>query len=260
MNIYVMVDMEGISGICRASQVMQGSADYERSRKFLTWDVNACVEGCFDGGAKKVLVRDAHSSGFNFIWDELDPRAEYIQGDSQRERMPGIASCDGLVLLGYHAMAGTAEAILEHTMSSAGWQNFWLNGVKSGELAIDAGIAGDHGVPVIMVSGDDKVCAEARRFLKGAVAVQVKKGLSREGGFLLAKEKAHKLISEGAANATRACRRISPLKIKHPVKMRLELVSKGKLPAERGGLKIINGRTYEVTGTDVENALKLITG
>ena len=63
--------------------------------------------------------------------------------------MPDIDDFDGLILLGYHAMAGTPEAILEHTMSSAGWQNFYMNGVKSGELAIDAGMAGDHGVPML---------------------------------------------------------------------------------------------------------------
>ena len=260
MNIYVMVDMEGISGICRASQTGSAPADYEKGRRYLTWDVNACVKGCIDGGARKVIVRDAHSTGYNFIWDELDPRAEYVQGDSQRERIPGIYSCDGLILLGYHAMAGTQEAILEHTMSSASWQNFWINGVRSGEIAIDAGIAGDHNVPVIMVSGDDKACAEAKRFLNGVHTAVVKKGLSREGGFLLPKEKAHRLISDTAANAVKACRRIKPLKIRHPVKMRLELVSKGKLPSERKDLKIIDGRTYEVIGADVEKALKLITG
>jgi D-aminopeptidase len=51
-----------------------------------------------------------------------------------------------------------------------------MNGKKCGEVAIDAGIAGDHGVPTIMVSGDDKVCKEARKFIKGVQTVQVKKG------------------------------------------------------------------------------------
>ncbi|OGV56164.1 MAG: hypothetical protein A2X45_11765 [Lentisphaerae bacterium GWF2_50_93] len=253
-----MVDMEGVSGICRVSQVMQGQPDYDKSRKYITWDVNSCVKGCFDGGAKRVLVRDAHCTGFNLLWDELDPRAEYIQGDSGTERMPGLDSFDGMILLGYHAMAGTSSAVLEHTMSSAGWQHFWLNGAKAGEIAIDAGIAGDHNVPVIMVSGDDKACAEARRLLRGVVTAEVKKGLSREGAILLAKDKAHMLIAECAAAAVRNFGNVKPLRIRRPVKMRLELVSKSKVPGERDNLKVINGRTYEVTGPDVEKALKLL--
>ena len=94
-----MVDMEGISGICRSSQVKQEGEHYQAGRRYLTFDVNACVDGCFAGGAKKVVVRDAHSYGYHFIWEELDHRAEYIQGTSPIERMPDIESFDGLILL-----------------------------------------------------------------------------------------------------------------------------------------------------------------
>jgi D-amino peptidase len=255
MKIFVMVDMEGISGICRSSQVGGDPSDYAAARRFMTWDANACVEGCFAGGAGKVVVRDAHGSGFNFVWDELDPRAEYVQGRSGAERMPEIGSFDGLILLGYHAMAGTPQAVLEHTMSSRAWQNFWMNGRRCGELAIDAGIAGDHGVPTILATGDDKLCREARRFLPGVVTVQVKKGLDVEGARLLPKEPAHKRIAAGAAKAVRRCKEIRPFRVKHPVRMRLERVSRGRVPAARPGLKVIDGRTYEVTGPTVEQAL-----
>ena len=57
-----------------------------------------------------------------------------------------------------------------------------MNGIKCGEMAIDGGAAGDRDVPVIMVSGDDKCCKEARRFFRDVVTVQVKKGLDVEGG------------------------------------------------------------------------------
>ncbi len=181
VNIFIMVDMEGISGICRKSQVLPEGEHYEQGRRYLTWDVNACVSGCFEGGAAKVTVRDAHGGGYHLIWEELDRRASYIQGSSPEYRMPGIADYDGLILLGYHAMAGTPRAVLEHTMSSRHWQNFLLNGKPAGEVAIDAGIAGDSDVPLIMVSGDDKLCAEAKVLLPETVAVETKQGLDVEG-------------------------------------------------------------------------------
>ena len=258
MNIFVMVDMEGISGICRSSQVMSTEGDYQAARRFMTWDANACVDGLVAGGAKKVVVRDAHASGFNFLWEELDDRAEWIQGSSGRQRMPDIASFDGLVLLGYHAMAGTPEAILEHTMSSRAWQNFRMNGVRCGELGIDAAMAGDHGVPTILASGDEKLCREARRFIRGIVAVQVKKGLDCQGGQLLPRDRAHELIRRGAAEAVGRCRKIKPYRVRHPVRMRLELVSRGKVPAGRPGVKVIDGRTYEVVAPTVEEALRAL--
>ncbi|MBD3243295.1 MAG: aminopeptidase, partial [Chitinivibrionales bacterium] len=123
MKIFVMVDMEGISGVVRAEQVGLDGVHYETARRYATADVNACVRGCLDGGARSVIVRDAHSGrGFNLVWESLDEGARYIQGDPAT-RMPGIERCDGLILLGYHAMAGTPGAILEHTMSSRHWQN-----------------------------------------------------------------------------------------------------------------------------------------
>lgn len=258
MKIFVMVDMEGISGICRVSQVIQDGAHYQVARRYLTMDVNACVDGCLAGGATKVMVRDAHGCGYHFIWEELDSRAEYVQGRSPVERIPGIASCDGLILLGYHAMAGTPAAILEHTWSSKNWQNFWINGKKCGEIALDAGIAGDHGVPTIMVSGDDKACNEARQFIKSVITAQVKKGLDIEGGILLPKEQAHRLIRESAARAVKACGKMRPYKVRRPVSMRLELVSRGPLPVARKHVKIIDGRTCEVTGPNVEETLNLL--
>jgi D-amino peptidase len=261
MNIVVMVDMEGISGICRKSQVRPDGEHYQAARRYLTWDTNACVDGCFRGGADRVTVCDAHGSGFNFVWEELDPRASYAQGAGRRgPRLPGIEKADGMILLGYHAMAGTPQAILEHTMSSAEWQNFWLNGRKAGEVAIDAGLAGDHGVPTLMVSGDDKVCSEARRLIKGVVAVEVKQALDLEYGILLPREVAHERIRDGAARAVRQCRKIRPFKVRRPVRMRLELVSRGVVPAGRAGVRVIDGRTYEVTGPTVEAALQLLCG
>jgi D-amino peptidase len=258
LNIFVMVDMEGISGICRKSQVSKEGEHYQTGRHYLTADVNACVAGCFKGGAKKVVVRDCHGGGYHFIWEKLDDRAEYLQGNTFLERIPDIESFDGLILLGYHAMAGTPQAILEHTMSSKSWQNFWMNGKKCGEIAIDAGIAGDHGVPTIMVSGDDKACKEARAFIKGIITAQVKKGLDVEGGILLSKTQAHKIIQANTAKAVKMCKEISPYKVPSPVTMRLELVSRGTVPATRKHVKVIDGRTYEVVGSNVENALNLL--
>jgi D-amino peptidase len=257
MKIFVMVDMEGISGIVRTSQVNAGEMHYEDGRRYLTQDTNACVAGCFEGGAKKVVVVDAHSSGFNFLWHDLDPRAQYIQGDSEM-RMPSIDSFDGLILLGYHAMAGTQEAILEHTWSSRNWQNLWINGNKAGEIALDAGIAGDHGVPTIMVSGDDKACREARRILKGVATVQVKKGLACMGGQLLSMETAHRRIREGAAQAVGNCKESKPYRIKSPVTMRLECVSRTPMPIHKPDARIIDGRTFEVKSETVEGALRLL--
>lgn len=260
MNVYVMVDAEGLCGIHLVSQVMSDGAHYQEFRQYMTDEINACVEGLKAGGAGQVLVRDAHASGSNARWSGLTSLADgYIMGTSPHERLPGIESCDALVLLGYHAMAGTAGAILEHTMSSRQWQNFWMNGRKCGEVAIDAAIAGERDIPVILVSGDDKVCAEAEDFLPGVVTAQVKKGLALEGAIHLPREKAYDLIRAKCAEAVQKAIQgnFQPYRIEHPVTLRLELVERGQIAdvLKRPDIRHIDGHTYEVQAETVEAAL-----
>jgi D-amino peptidase len=160
-----------------------------------------------------------------------------------------------MILLGVHARAGTRAAVLEHTMSSTGWQSFWLNGVQAGEIAIDAGIAGDVDVPTIMVSGDDKACTEARRWIPGVLTAQVKTGLSSTGARLLSREAAHRLITETSEAACRSLGGIRPLVHAKPVTMRLELIERGRIP-RRPEIALIDGRTYEVSGATTREALE----
>jgi len=259
MRVYIAVDMEGISGILRNDQVSAEAREYPTGRRYMTWDVNACVAGCFEGGATAVSVRDIHGNGCNLVWEELDSRVRLIQqGWEVPRRLPLFDEHDALILLGYHAMAGTPHGILEHTMSSSHWQNFWLNGRKAGEIAIDMGIAGDHGKPVILVSGSEKACAEARAWMPGVVVAPVKKDLDLHGGALLSKEKAHALIAERAAEAVRKAASIRPLRIRRPVRMRLEKVSRSRLPEAKVGVRVLDGRTYEVVGKDVESTLNML--
>jgi D-aminopeptidase len=109
-----------------------------------------------------------------------------------------------------------------------------------------------------MASGDDKLCREARAFVKGIVAVEVKKGLGVEAGILLPPARARQRIRTGAAKAVAQCARIKPFKVARPVRMRLELVSRGRVPCNRPGVKVVDGRTYEVRADSVETALNLL--
>lgn len=262
MKVFIMVDIEGISGIINSAQGLPGNPDYNEGRRYMTWDVNACVEGCIAGGASEIVVRDAHYMGRNLIWEELFPKAEYLIGKMGKSRMPGVADCDAVILLGYHSMAGTPGGILEHTMSPEGWQNFWVNGRLHGEFGIDAALAGCHDKPVIMVSGDDKVCAEAESFVPGIFKAQVKSGLTRFGGRLLSKDAAHELIRTKAAEAVKNYKNIKPYKVPGPVTMRLELVSWHDVPSaeDKPYMKIIDGRTFEVTGDTFDQAWYRLSG
>ena len=215
----------------------------------------ACRQNAgFRGGAESVLVYDGHGGGENVLWEELDERATLLAGQKGPGRFPLLPGHDGLILLGYHARAGTAAAVLEHTYSSARIQNLWLNGKPAGEFAVDAAIAGEMRVPVIMTSGDDKLCMEAREWLPGVVACEVKKGMHTMGAALVPKEEAHRPVAESACEAIGMIGRAPPLRIASPVTLRVEVTERTNLPRPREDLVHIDGRTYEITADSVEAA------
>lgn len=255
MKICIFVDMEGISGISGSEFVTTGSHLHSEGRLYYTQDVNACVQGCFDAGAEGVLVRDGHGSGNHILTDKLDQRAELIQGHTDR-RFPFLDEFDAIILLGYHAMAGTPGALLEHTYSSATVQNLWLNDRKIGEIGIDAVVAGELGKPIIMVSGDDKACAEAADWIPGVVTCQVKTGITCQSARLLPLEKAHELIRTKAVEAINKMNDIAPVVPAKPAVMRLEMME--RIPVRnamsRPDYKVLDARTCEVTADTVEEA------
>ena len=202
MKIYIAVDMEGISGIYSPEYVMTSGRHYAAGQRLLTADVNAAVRGAFDGGADEVIVADVHGGSGNILVENLDPRALLLAGNHLPSRFPFLdASVDGMFLIGYHAMAGTRMANLEHTMSSASWHRFCVNGTPYGEVEIDAEIAAECGVPVIMVSGDDKLCEESRAWLGNIETAMVKQGLARQSALCLSPARGNEVVYSHARRA-----------------------------------------------------------
>ena len=258
MNVYLMVDIEGISGVYTKAQVFVSEGRIAEGRKYMTDDINACMRGLKEAGVDKIYVQDCHGSGNTVNWSDISDDADYvISGEVRDKRFPGIEDCDAVILLGYHAMAGAHAAILEHSWSSMKIQNLWVNGEKAGEILMDAVIAGEYGKPIIMVSGDDKACSEAKAILPDTVTAEVKKGLSTFGGMLLPPAKAHKLIQEKAKEAVLAFEKIKPFSIPKPVEIQIELIERTLLPYENRhpGITHIDGRTFKITADTMEEAL-----
>lgn len=255
MNIMIFCDMEGIGGVFRKSQVTLNESGYQEARSYMTQEINTCVNACFDSGVRNVVVRDVHAGCNNIIWEAIDKRIEYmIAGNPGKKRFEGIEKFDGLILLGYHAMAGTSRAILAHTASLT-WQNCLLNGKKIGEFALDAIRAGKYNIPVIMTSGDDKLCTEAKSFIRNVVTVKVKDGLSWESGKLLPLERVNKKIYNGTVMALRKHSNIKPFKVQGNVTLRVEFIMEVPLALMRKDINFIDGKTCEATGPDVENLI-----
>ena len=255
MKIYICTDMEGISGVVGSDFVLPEGRFFQDGRRYLTDDMNACIEACFKGGASEVVIRDGHAAGNNAHWDKLDARATIIQGNTGRERYPLMSGSDAAIMLGYHAMAGTTQSVLEHTFSSAAIQNLWLNDELIGEFGIDAAIFGELGIPSILVTGDDKTCKEAAALVPDIVQAQVKIGYSTQGAVSLSRSKAHALIHGKTIEALGKIKSIKPFTVTHPVTLRREAVER-QIPTltHSPEVKYISARMVETTAPTVEEA------
>lgn len=229
IKIYVNTDLEGISGVFKFDQTREKDTPLNiQACEYFMGDVAAVVRGLRDGGATEVVVLDGHGSQA-VIPDMMEPGAKYITG-RPRPGAGNLSALDssfaGMVMLGFHAMMGTPDGVLNHTQSSRTENRYWYNGVESGELAQSALIAGYYGVPVIMVTGDEATTREARKFFgNNIVIVAVKKGLSREAAILYPFEETRQALYEGAKRAISVISSCKPYTIDTPIKVRMQYLN-----------------------------------
>jgi D-amino peptidase len=181
MRILISADMEGATGVTWPADVEPGTEQWQRCRAMFTSDVNAAVAGFFDGGADQVVVNEAHATMRNLLLEDLDDRASMLTGRHKDLSMvEGIQdpAVHGVAFVGYHTGAGT-DGVLAHTYLANSITGVWVDGEPASEGRLNALVAAEYGVPVILVTGDDLTCADAGGYAPAARAVAVKECVSR---------------------------------------------------------------------------------
>jgi D-amino peptidase len=264
MKILIAADMEGISGVTNWNQVTQDHFEYPRFRAIMTQDVNAAIQGAFEGGASQVVVTDGHGSGSNILVEELDPRARLNSGNTTPYAMvQGIDSgdFDGVFFVGYHARSGTANAILAHTWSSIRIANVWLNGILMGEYGLNAALCGHFGAPVLLMTGDQTACAQATELLGDLVTAEVKQATSFSSAECLPPKVAQVMIRVAATQAVEQLREgkgPKPFTVTEPVKGTLEfrLVEMADNACRLPGARRLDGTKIEFSSPDMPTAYR----
>lgn len=256
MEVILMTDLEGMSGVDRLEQVSEvGTPGHRYALERLMLDVNAAVDGAFAGGATRVYVVDGHGGGKNFLEDLLSPRATWLKQKGQWQDYIKAGRIAAYMEVGCHAMAGTINGFLDHTQSSRTWFNYIVNGRKSGEIAQGAIFAGAYGVPFVMVSGDEAACVEAKAFLGDLACAVVKYGVGRNKARLVDPQKALDLIREAARDGMGMIDKIKPYRPLLPLELILEVnrsdaadeIMQRRTDAERLDARTIRRTVHEIT-------------
>ncbi len=264
-KIFISADMEGIWGVVHANQTSQASPEYTAARKWMVDDVNAVIAGLLEGGAGEVVVNDSHGSMRNISAEALNPKAALISGSPKPlSMMQGIdATYDGVVLVGYHARAGSALAILDHTISGGTIRAIRVNGREFPEMGLNAAIAGYYKVPVIMLSGDTETCAQAMSLFGDAfVTAAVKQATGRFAAQMLPQDEARARLREAAKQAVSRAGKVPPFRIEPPYTFEVEFLTSGQaeLPLMLPGVKRPSPRSVSFTATDYIEGFKMLRG
>ncbi len=250
------------SGIVHSSQCGGQTGEYQAGRLLMTGDLNAAIEGAFNAGVQDVVVSDAHGGKRNILPEELHQDAVIYRGHPKPwSMMTGIDDeYDAAFYVGYHAMKGTENGVLAHTISGGTVAGIWINGREVGEFGINAGLAGYFDIPSIMVTGDYVFAQEAKSFVPNIHTAIVKWGTGRRSAKCLHPVKARGLIRKTAKHAVENFKEISPLRYKEPVEFQLKFTNSGGGDAcyDLLYLERVDGRTVKAVFDDYSSMFRAL--
>lgn len=258
-RLLIVTDMEGVGGVNNAEeQLLPGQRRFEESRRLLTGEVNAAVEGALKGGASEIVIWDGHDGSRALAIDEIHPRARLIQGrPTPANYYLAEKLYDGILFVGQHAMAGAKNSVLAHSQSFS-VQNIFLNGRAVGEIGQVAAIAGYFHIPVIMLAGDQAACDELLALQPKAETVAVKRLVGSASTWSLSHAEARAKIEAAARRAVERIREFAPWRIEGPVELKFEYYPDSPglsaTALSRGESKQVSPRTVTYRGRTVLEA------
>ncbi len=263
LKAFISVDLEGMPYIVTPSQLGLKGTLYEEARKIATKVTLIVADELHKNGFEEVVVADSHGPMVNLHVEDLPEYMEIVRGFPRPLSMvAGIEECDAAVFLGYHAKFGTAKSSFDHTYSGGNIRKVEVNGVEVSEFLLNAYVAGELHVPVIVVAGEAQLIKEdVKNFAPWVVAVILKNSLSRVSAKSPSMTKIEKELREATRRAASSFKPGATDKLliaKKPVNMRVTfLVSHFADVAELlPTAKRVDGLTIEYTAKSMVEAYK----
>ena len=262
LKIYISADMEGLTGVVTDEQLGPEGFEYGRFRQIMTDEVNVVIEAAREAGATEFLVSDSHGNGQNLLIEQLPDDVQIVRSWPRELRiLPGIdASFDGVIFVGYHASTSSSSGVRAHTESSAYLTGLQLNGQDVSEGAWNAAVAGQFGVPVILVTGDDAAVEELTAMVGDMEGAVVKKNHGFHSATTLTPAAGLELIRIKTRAAIQRIGDFRPHELSGPpvVRFSLKNYQPVELLAYLRDVKRVDSHTIEYAATDMIEASKFM--
>lgn len=227
MKAYIHTDIEGVAGWVFYHQTA-ALGDYstwehtQRMNRLLTQEVLAAVHALEACGVREIYINDAHGYGYSLLFEQFPESCRIIHGrgghaDSWTPMLDH--RIDVALAIGQHPMAGTRHGNCNHSI----WFLTDGRGVEHrlSETTMFALLAGHHGVPLVMTSGDNLLCEEVGGAIPGCALAPVKISLGLQNACALAPAAAHRLIAQKVKEGVENRGKIAPFILPGPYRLNL---------------------------------------
>ncbi|MGZ3650270.1 MAG: M55 family metallopeptidase [Bdellovibrionota bacterium] len=261
MKIYISADIEGVAGCTALAESDPNASEYPLFRRRMTAEVKAACDGAVAAGATEILVKDAHWFGRNIDASELPGCVRLIRGwsghpYSMMQELTGDFAA--VLFVGYHSAASSGGNPLSHTMSGI-FAEIKINDQRASEFMINSYTAYGEGVPVAFLSGDEALCAEAKKFNENLVTVSTMKGVG-DSTISLQPAVALERIQAGVESALRkrAQLRAQPLPGRFKVEIRYRSPATAFKCSHYPGAKLASDNTITFEAKEYFDVLRLL--
>jgi D-amino peptidase len=264
LKVYISADMEGITGVASVDQLGPANFEYTQARQWMTGDVLAAIQGAREAGATEFVISDSHGNGQSLLIDRFPtdiPITVVRSFPRPLGMMEGLdSSFAAAIFIGYHASTSSLTGVRAHTISSALLTRIAINGTSMSEAGINAAIAAQFGVPVVMISGDDQIVAETKQRLGNIEGAAVKRAIGFHSAATMTPEAGQALIKQHARAAVARRAEMRPYVMTKP--LTLEVSFKNYRPVELLGylsnVQRIDSHTIRYQARDMVDISKFI--
>lgn len=232
-KLFIAVDIEGVAGVASVDQLGPGQFEWQKAREWMTAEAAAAAQAGLDAGFDSIIVADGHGNAQNILPEGLPDRTRLVRGwprpllqmDGIDE--PGVVAC---MMVGFHGAQAGPRGVLAHTYHGGLFADVRLNGVACSETYLNAALAGECGVPTVLVTGDDAACAEVNGWAPYIETCAVKRAVSWKSVDGVSPGEGARRVKTAATTALDRLGEIPPFRVDGPYV--LDLVFSNRVSAE----------------------------
>lgn len=203
-RLFISVDIEGCAAVSSQDALKPERWEWTAARRWMTGEVVAAAEAAFASGYEEVVVADSHGNAHSIEPDSLPDNVRLVRSwprpllQMQGVELEGVEAC---AFIGYHAASAAPNSILAHTYNGGAYREVRLNGEVCSEGYLNALLAGEFGVPVVFVSGDEQTVLDARRYAPDAVGFIAKQSIGWRSQASLPPSQVRRMLKDSLAAA-----------------------------------------------------------